>query len=413
MSSLCLLPGLLLAVGLSTTVPASPTEVLAPQDKKQNKKQGRSNKLALHLIGRWLHTYRQGKWQLTGRTLGSRPLGGKSLLRDTGFVADKERQQQPAAGGRRRALRYRTARDELRILLDLAARMESVNAAKAVLEVAAVGLDRRIKYTSDMIPHTIRDMGARHLRRMSSGRVREYLVAAANGEGGGPEGIKVAMQAAALRLLGDIRDGSYRKVLEGQLTHPDAIVRTAVAESLAEIGEASTIEKLATALEKETAPSAIMAMMRAVAEVYQPSPKRVHMDHLRRAVIAAGKLLGCTDSWATDLRIVDFLAKFRYRDNVDRLIELLERYVKEPGRVKSGRLSLQLRKAANDTLTALTGAFHPMNQPEKWREFWEREKDNIKVDEIAKNAAAKISQKGHTVVKSDFFGIPVKGSRVV
>ena len=137
------------------------------------------------------------------------------------------------------------------------------------------------------------------------------------------------------------------------------------------------------------------------------------MDHLRRAVIAAGKLLGRTDSWATDLRIVDFLAKFRYRDSVDRLIELLECYVKEPGRVKSGRLSLQLRKAANDTLTALTGAFHPMNQPEKWREFWEREKDNIKIDKIAKDAAAKISQEVYTVVKSDFFGIPVKGSRVV
>ena len=138
--------------------------------------------------------------------------------------------------------------------------------------------------------------------------------------------------------------------------------------------------------------------MDAVKRVHAANKDKVNIDHLRHAVVGAGKLLGKTRSWPTDLAIIDFLERFRYRDSIPRLIELLEFFASNPDKLKTGR---QIRTRANEALTALTGAHHSMEKPEAWREFWEQEKGRLKV--VERVAAAK-SKPG--TVSSEFFGIP-------
>ena len=235
LKSWCLLPGLLLTPLVSETVSAFPaTPVLAaPQDKEQKT----HNNRVLKLVGTWLKLYRNHAWGLEEVLTGT-----KSLLRKTGIQdlnpprrgRGRGRGGRGGGGGRGRGRGPQgpTAKDELRILLQHARRIRAEKAARLVLEVAAVGLDRRYKYTAEMIPHSVRQMGEKTLLRMRRAAVLDYLVTAAKGEPGGPGALKTAMHIAALRVLAEVPDGSYLELFESQLDHHDYLVRMAVAEGL-------------------------------------------------------------------------------------------------------------------------------------------------------------------------------------
>jgi len=404
---------------LSQTVPARAPDVLAPSTAlgttpsafiaptPQGKGRESQNDRVLKTIKKWLRAYRNHDLVPAGYLIGSKSLLKKAELEDLA--------RQGGGGGGRGGMRRapgRTGKQELQILLRAARRIETVDGAKVVLQVAAVGLDRRYKYTTEMIPHTIRTMGENTLGRMDGDAVRGYILAAAKGEPGGPGGLKIPLQMAALRVLAKSDDTRHVKLFESLLPHDDALLRLAAAEGLGRIGEPRSVEPLAVALENESSQTTMIALVWAIRDIHRFNRDKVKVDHLRRAVVAAGKHLRKVDQRPTGKAFVDFLERFRYRESVPCLIALLERFKNEPSLIRAESLTAALRQRANAVACTLTGAFFPMDRPDQWREFWEREGHKIQVDKIAAEASAKQAKKGYTVT-GEFFGIPVSGRRVV
>jgi hypothetical protein len=125
-------------------------------------------------------------------------------------------------------------------------------------------------------------------------------------------------------------------------------------------------------------------------------------------VRAAIKALGRT-SWRADMVLVRLLDDFRSAETVPALIAVLERFRDNPDDVKSGKLSGLLLYQVHELLVGMTGAVYPATQPDKWRELWDKEKDNI---EVAQKRPPSDPSKAKTAA-SGFAGIPVEGTRVV
>ncbi len=402
--SWCLLGSVFIPVFLSV----APTAGMASAPQRRVESQ---DEKVLQTIRKWLKMYRSHSLVPEAYLIGS-----KSLLKK----ADLEHLAQRSGGGRfgggpgrGMGLRApgRTGRQELEILLREVQRMGSVEAAKVALEVAAVGIDRRYKYTTDMVPHTIRHLGERTLERMHGDAVRGYMFAAAKGESDGPHGLKIALQVAALRALAE-DDGRHVRMFESLLSHEDVLVRLAAAEGLGKIGEGRSVEQLAVALEKESSQTNMIALVWAVREVHRLKADKIKIDHLRRAVVAAGNHLATVDQRPACEALIAFLERFRYRESVPCLIGLLARFKSDPSLISAGSLTQVVRQRTNEVLCALTGAYFPADRPDQWREFWERDGHKVRVDKIAADASAKQIERGYTV-SGEFFGIPVRGRRVV
>lgn len=395
---------LLFAHVLLAAVPAAGMAP-APQGKQESQ-----DHRVLETTHKWLKLYRGHKLVPQAYLIGS-----KSLLKKADLEHLAGRYGGGVGGGgfgRMRRAPGRTGKQELQILLRAAERIRSLDAAKTVLEVAAVGIDRRYKYSAEMVPHTIRTLGERTLERMNADVVRSYLLTAAKGEPDGPRGLKIALQIAALRALA--RDGGteHVRLFEGLLSHEDALVRLATAEGLGKIGEARSVGPLAVALEKESSQTTMIALAWAIRDLHRFHADRVKIEDLRRAVIAAGKHLAKVDQRPTGEALIGFLERFRYQESVLCLIGLLERFQSDPSLSRADSLTPALRQRANEVLSTLTGAFYPKDRPDQWREFWKRNGHKIRVDKIAAEASAKRIKRAYTVT-GEFFGIPVRGRRVV
>ncbi|MFY9341414.1 MAG: VWA domain-containing protein, partial [Planctomycetota bacterium] len=131
-------------------------------------------------------------------------------------------------------------------------------------------------------------------------------------------------------------------------------------------------------------------------------------ESVRLAVRAANRALGRT-TWRADLALLGLLDEFRSLETVPALIAQLEYFFAHLDEVKSGKLSGLAVYQAHELLVSMTGAVFPADQPEKWRAFWEAEKDKIAVTEKRNPAAAGAP----TTVAGGFCGIPVQGTRVV
>lgn len=366
----------------------------------------------LETIKRWLWLYRNHKLDPRTPLIGSKSLLKKADLEHLARQQGRGRRFHGGAGPRTAGAQGRTGKQELEILLAAARRISTADAAKTVLEVAAVGLDRRYRYTMDMIPHTIRHIGERALGRMRGDPVRGCLLAAARGEPDGPRRLKTALQIAAVRALAEDEGGSHVRLFESLLSHEDARVRLATAEGLGRIGGARSVEPLAAALEQEGSQTTMIALVWAIRDIHRCNADRVKVDHLRRAVVAAGRHLSKVDQRPTGAALIGFLERFRYRDSVPYLVGFLERFKTEPALLRADSLTAALRQQANDVLCHLTGAFFPKDRPDQWQEFWDRNGHKIRVDKVAANASAKRAERGYTVA-GEFFGIPVRGRRVV
>ena len=147
-----------------------------------------------------------------------------------------------------------------------------------------------------------------------------------------------------------------------------------------------------------TAPAAPPAPASAPAAV-APLP-----EHAVRAAIGA---LG-RSTWRADMALVRFLDDFRSIDAIPALVAVLERFQAHPEEVKSGKLSGLLMYQAHELLVSMTGAVLPATAPDKWRAFWDSERDKLSVGQKRDPA----SSSGATV-SGGFCGIPVEGTRVV
>lgn len=309
-----------------------------------------------------------------------------------------------------------TARRELEALLGELVKLGDEMAARRVLRVAATGLDR-FAYTRRHAPGLVRQLGEAALARMTGPAARALVGRAAKGELARIESkptLRSALQAAALRALGGMGGDGARAILEQQLGAGEPFVRLAAADGLRRLDDPAAVEALAAALAREDDERAMEGVVGALAHLMSRHREAIDSISLRKAVTAAINALGRT-GWRADMSLIDLLDRFPAKETVPALIVILERFVEHPEDVRSGKLSGLLRHRAHEALVAMTGAFHPIDAPQKWRAFWAAEQDRIDVADRARKGGAEVEgrkQKAGTL-STGFFGIPVRGTRVV
>jgi hypothetical protein len=363
----------------------------------------------LKALDAWLKLYRQGKIDYRSKTnIAKDSIALKFGLSPRNGIGD------PTWAG------------DLAVVCEAVAKLDTAEAAQAILEVAAIGIDQG-KYTVEMAPHEVRLVGETWAAKFTSTAAKDEFAKAARGELKVEKARLVATQAAGARCLGLLQDRAYRAALEIALADSDEIVRVSAAESLGALGDEATAPALIAAVERETVDAVLIAAVQSLRSLYAPYlPKPAVLassepgkgdaapptaaatppESLRLAVRAAILALGRT-TWRADMAIVRLLDDFRSQETIPALVGVLERFHAHPEEIKSGKLSGLLLYQAHELLVGMTGAVFPADQPEKWRAFWEAEKDKISVTQKREPKAAT------TVVDRSFCGIPVQGTRVV
>ena len=385
----------LLAGALLTLSPATPVSAVDPPLGTHGEPK------VARVIREWLRQYRKGKWAISSQ-IRVRPGGGTSPDDITKKSLLAKHKLVPASHSG--PITYKV---EIVILCRTAAQVGGPEAARAVLEVAAVGLDRSVKYSPRMAPGTVRRLGEDALHKMESKAVAEFLVAAAGGSESASK-FGDAMQCAALRALGRRRDPAHRDIIAAQLSASESTVRAAAAHALGRLGEPFSIKQLAEHLAEESDGFAITEILAAIGMIREgDSGGGTKIEWMQMALIEAANALARSESWRTDLAIVDFLERFRSKSSISKLIWILERYENEPEKVRSGRLSGRLRVRTHEALTALTGTSIPMDKPARWREFWTKNEKDFRLAKVAPEKTDSATTAG------GFFDIPVQGKRVV
>lgn len=320
---------------------------------------------------------------------------------------------------------------ELAVLTDAVVKVDDADAANVLLQLASAGIDAG-KYSYAMALDEVRGIGEAAVARLTSAAAKEEVAKAARGDSKGDKVSPAAWQATAVRCLAKRKDAATRPLVETLLADPDDIVRVAAAEALTSLGDESSLLALVNSLEREATDTVLVSVVQSLQSLLEKSAKPaaapkepkdapaaggagdpadaptgpVLPESAQLAVRAALKALG-RSTWRADMAIVRFLGQFRSLEAVPALIEVLERFQAHPEDVKSGKLSGLLQYQAHEQLVAMTGAILPADQPGKWRELWEREKDKMKV------AEKPVARGPDATVASGFFGIPVQGTRVV
>ncbi|MCA8979605.1 MAG: HEAT repeat domain-containing protein, partial [Planctomycetes bacterium] len=381
----------------------------------------------------WLKLYEKGKIDYRSReNIGKHSIAAKFDIRD------------------KLGLGFPTWSGDLVAILDALAKIDDAEAARAIAEVAAIGLDDE-EYTYAMAPYEVRRVGLEALAQLKSDAAKEELAAGARGDWKSRKHGD-ALRAAALLALGHIGDDKYRPVLVAGLADGDEIVRLHAIDALARLGGEDAAMALIGVVEGETNPTVLVSAAKALRTIYSGYLQRVaEADRAeqeaeakkgvlsneekdakpdagaaedaaakknkaarpdapksaRLAVRAAIKALGRTN-WRADMVLIRLLDDFRTSESVPALIAVLERFRDNPDDIKSGKLSGLLKYQVHELLVSMTGAVFSAEQPDKWRVLWEREKDNLQV-------ATKHQGAGGTpkTSASGFAGIPVEGTRVV
>ncbi len=350
---------------------------------------------------------------------------------------------------------------DLEVILEAVAKLETADAAEALVAVASIGIDQA-KYTHAMAPYDVRLCGERWAARLQSAEAKEGVAKFARGVSLSDKPKAMALQCAGVRCLGLMKDKAWRQVIEVALADNDELVRVTAAESLGSLGDDTAALALIACLERDEVDSVLIAAAQALRTLYAPhipktgvfesepapaSPGKKPDDgapapapagdkpaepaapspppatstppaaapqlpeSVRLAVRAAIKALGRT-TWRADMALIRLLDEFRSLESVPALIGVLERFQAHPEEVKSGKLSGLLLYQTHELLVAMTGAIYAANQPEKWRTFWDTEKDKIVVTERRDPSTGQTAGVDKTVA-GGFCGIPVQGTRVV
>ena len=366
----------------------------------------------LKALEAWLKLYHKGKIDYRS----AEPLGKKS-------VALKHKVRKPNDLGNP------TWAGDLKLILGAAAERNNAEAARAIAEVAAVGLDPKGKYTYAMAPYSVRAEALEALGRMSSASSKDTLAAGTRGEWKARRRAS-ALRAAAVLALGHVGDPAYADVIYSALEDDDVVVRLHAVQALAKIGDTAAEKALIGALERERDDAVLVTATKALRGLYgkhvqKEQDKRARQrvrsgdasaddkplpppQTARLAVRAAISALGRT-TWRADMLLVRLLDDFRTVEAIPALIGVLERFRDHPEEVESGRLSGLLQFRVHELLVGMTGAVFPADDPASWRALWEREQDKLAV---APQRAEQTAPKSGTSAQG-FVGIPVEGTRVV
>lgn len=369
----------LVASAAAATAPTLPAAAPAPQDKASR---------VLKALDLWMKAYSKGRYDLT------------VPIEREDSIAEKLDVLPPMPGGL-------THLSELQALLELAAKQDTPESVEAILEVAAVGLDGSA-FKPEQQPHAVRYAAEKVINEIENTKTKAHVLALATQEIKPAQRKKSeAVRTAALRALGRLGDPTFRPALEKQLTAKDPRVRLAAADGLRRMAPEASLEPLAAALVDESDPFVITSLAEACSKILEPLAKdpksipRAGLNAVQAAITAIGR-----GSWRSDMALIALLEKFRNKQTVPALIKVLERFMNHPEDVRSGKLSGILQHRAHELLVSLTGALYPMDRPDQWVEFWNREQDGF---ELAKEAPKK---DGSGTAAKGFFGIPVQGTRI-
>jgi uncharacterized membrane protein YgcG len=348
----------------------------------------------VEVLGKWLALYLKGELDLTGSKLRLRGRNATMSAKDfvsitSGLLPD----QDPTRWSHEQ---------ELEKLCELVAATQGPHAVRALLDVAAVGLDQRA-YEPTMNPVLVRRIAEKHLAKMPAGAERQVVSDLAAATTTPPP-----LRAAALRALGNFQDELYRPVLETALADHALMLRVAAAEAMSRSQLATVVLPLADRLAAETEVAGRIAMIDALNAIAKRGAD-IAEAHRRRAVSAVLDNLG-QFGWQIDLAALDYLGKVRSVDTVPRLIRVLAVYAEDPHLRKEAEKSALVPYRAHELLVSLTGAVYPANAPAQWQEWWDKVRDEFTL--AAVKPAAKEAGEKHTVASS-FFGVPVRGTRVL
>lgn len=412
---------LLAAIDAPATATAAPTPTVAASAEDRS----------IRALDAWLRLYRSGKIDFRSKA----DIGKDAFAVKFGVV--------PKTG-----LSAPTWAGDLDEILRAVVALDDAAAARAVLEVAAIGIDNG-KYDYAMAPHEVRAAAEAAAAKFKGAAALGELAKAARGEAKADKGQAIALQTAAVRCLGATKDKRQRTAIEAALADPDAVVRASAAEALGLLDDDAAAAALVAAVDKDASHAVVMSAVRSLRTLfaeYAPKPEADDKDkepkaagpaaaaksddkeaaakeaaakdaaakptppppELQAAVRACIGALGRT-SWRADMELVRFLDDFRSNDVVPALVGVLERFAANPADVKSGKLSGLLLVQAHELLVAMTGAVYRADQPAEWRAFWEAEKAKITVAQ----KRAPDAKKGPGTSAGGFCGIPVTGTRVV
>ncbi len=350
---------------------------------------------AAEVLGRWMTLYHQGKLDLSGQKAGRRGRGAGKRAKD--FVSIVAGLVSPEH------LPRMTYERELRLLCKATLEQQDSAAARALLAVAAVGLDQR-PYPPESHPVTVRQIGERHLLKLELPQPLAHIVTAAQGKRA-----SIAIRAAALRNLGARRDELYRPHLEAALQNKTKPVRLAAAAGLGRSNLKTAVPALADQLLRERCAAVQIQLLDALGTLAKNHGEQLDDRDLRRATTTALGLL-TLHGWNVDLAALDFLSLVRSADTVPRLIEMLCFYARDRRTRHDATHSSTARHRAHELLRSLTGAAFAMNRTELWQQWWEQNQDSFVLAAPRPSAPAEGQAVGTT---SSFFGIPVRGTRIV
>lgn len=292
------------------------------------------------------------------------------------------------------------------MLCERARELQSPDVARRLVLLASVGLDDR-GYDFTSAPFTVRRIARAALARLTDAASLDAVLRASRGETDGFRSAEFspAVQAAALRGLGDTRRGVFRPAIEAQLGNAERVVRLAAAESARDLAHPRSLDAMRLRLHVEADGAVAQVLVEAIQRVLDHHTAEVDTAAARRAISTAVEAIGRTD-WRTDLAVVELVARYRTAVAVEPLIGILARFVERPDAVAAGKLSGILRHRTYEVLGSLTGALIPIDRPDDWRAFWERERGAFQL------AAPREPSTSEARTTTGFFGIPVFGSRV-
>lgn len=306
----------------------------------------------------------------------------------------------------------------LKLLLESAGQDENEANVLAVLHLASLGIDG-LPTPIDQPSGQIRAAAQDCLVGFEASRSQDLLLRTASGEQEQlPRDLrKPGVQAAALEALGRMERPVFRPTLEQALDHPSFPVRRAAMRGLGQLGQMRSLAALQRALLAAGDPRLAREALVATTEIFAAQkPTGRDPEQIRSVMGTVIETLGEHD-WRTDLAAVELLAHFRSPLAISAMIGVLERLAPDPQadrrRIRRGTVdesrSGRLRTRTHELLAQITGAIYPADRPEAWRAFWDKVQDEFEFPEQI--SEGKEGPQGTRA--TGFFGIPVRGSRVV
>jgi len=229
-------------------------------------------------------------------------------------------------------------------------------------------------------------------------------------EGDGLSHSDPALASVLLPLLGGFHGNRFRPVLEQYLGSGDPSLILAAAEGLSRMGSGASIEKVLRALPAVTSVFQRRRLVRLLLELDALNDEgESSSDRLVEEKRWLGLLYLELESRAgPGLRapLIPLFRTWRSPASVPRLIGELESTVIQSKLRKVPTSLVFYQNDLHETLMNLTGTFVRRGEWAKWRTFWDREGANFILAKEPKRDQGKTSASG-------FFGIPVRGKRVV